>query len=104
MKKKGFVITRIVGDGRGEVIDTVDNLQEALNIADENAYDEEPDESVDVDSDEFSWADYEVCCKITHEDVDCVIYWIDGGGDCDTDLSEGIDPYYDEVMEHINSK
>lgn len=39
-----FIVKRLVGDSHCDVVAKVEDIEEAMQLADENAYDEEPDE------------------------------------------------------------
>ena len=96
-----FTVKRIVGDSQCDIIAKTNDIEEAMQLADANAYDEEPDTD-EKDSDDFSWENYEGLGEVVDDNHDCILYWCNGDGKTGTDLSEE-DEYYSMVMKHINS-
>lgn len=95
-----FKVERLVGDSFCELIAEVDNIEDAMSLADQNAYDAEPDDDVDTESEDFSWEDYEGMGRVTDDDNDCILYWCNGDGKTGTDLTEE-DPLYATVIKHM---
>lgn len=95
-----FKVERIVGDSSCKLIAEVEDIEEAMSLADENAYDEEPEEA-EKESEDFSWENYEGLGQVKDDNYDCILYWCNGDGKTGTDLTEE-DEYYNEVMKHIN--
>lgn len=95
-----FKVERIVGDSSCKLVAEVENIEEAMSLADENAYDEEPEEA-EKESEDFSWENYEGLGQVKDDNHDCILYWCNGDGKTGTDLTEE-DEYYNEVMKHIN--
>lgn len=95
-----FTVKRLVGDSHCDVIAKVEDIEKAMQLADENAYDEEPDE-IEQESEDFSWENYEGLGEVVDDEHDCILYWCNGDGKTGTDLSEE-DEYYNAVMKHIS--
>ena len=96
-----FKVERLVGDSHCELVAEVVDIGEAMSLADQNAYDAEPEDDVDTDNEDFSWEDYEGMGRVTDDDNDCILYWCNGDGKTGTDLTEE-DQLYDMVIKHIN--
>lgn len=97
-----FKVERLVGDSFCELIAEVDNIEDAMSLADQNAYDAEPDDDVDTEDEEFSWEDYEGMGRVTDDNNDCVLYWCNGDGKTGTDLPED-DELYPIIMKHMEA-
>jgi hypothetical protein len=95
-----FKVERLVGDSHCELIAEVADIEEAMSLADQNAYDAEPDVDIDTNDEDFSWEDYEGMGRVTDDDNDCILYWCNGDGKTGTYLTAD-DPLYKTVMKHM---
>lgn len=95
-----FRVERLVGDSQCTLVAEVENIEDAMSLADENAYDKEP-EDAEKESDDFSWENYEGLGQVKDDKNDCILYWCNGEGKTGTDLTED-NEYYKDVMRHIN--
>ena len=95
-----FKVERLIGDSLCEIVAEVENIEDAMQLADENAYNAEPSKDIDIENEDFSWEDYDGMGRVTDENNNCIIYWCNGDGKTGTDLTKD-NPLYEAVMKHI---
>lgn len=87
-----YSVLRIVGDVREISIGKTEDLDEAIVMANEHCENIEPTQE-EQDNEDFDWDYYSGYARVTSNEDDCIIYWVNGDGDNGTDLDEDDERY-----------